>query len=249
MIDVRRLPPGDRIDELDALYRRVFGLGPTDSGLNPRLLVAITRSGGHVIGAFDDDVLVGYGLALLARDAATGELYHYSQTVAVDEAHRGQGVGRAVKQAQRAASLAEGIATLRWAYDPVQARNAHLNLDVLGGEVRSFVRDMYGTAAPGNDRGERTDRCIVTWPLTGEPRRGATPPPVAIGALVTEGDDLLLGIPADWSAYRAAADGPALREAVATAFAAALAEGRFATSCARVDDDVAVYRFTPAAPR
>lgn len=250
MTTVRRLAAGELLTEIDTLYRQVFGLAPTDSGMNPRLLVALTRSGGHLVGAFDEDVLIGYGLAVLARDVETGTLHHYSQTVAVDARFRGQGVGRAIKAEQRAASLADGIGTLRWAYDPVQARNAHLNLDVLGAEVRMFVRDLYGTAAPGNDVGERTDRCIVTWSLTASPRQPApAPPAVPPGTTVDVSADALLGVPADWSAYRsslgtgAAAD---LRERVATAFTDLLERGLVATSCRRVSDAVAVYRFTPA---
>lgn len=250
MTTVRRLAPGELLAEIDILYRQVFGLAPTDSGMNPRLLVALTRSGGHLVGAFDADVLIGYGLAVLARDATTGELHHYSQTVAVDARFRGQGVGRAIKAEQRVASLADGIETLRWAYDPVQARNAHLNLDVLGAEVRSFVRDLYGTAAPGNDAGERTDRCIVTWSLKAPPRPPATDPPaVPPGATVDVSGDALLGVPADWSVYREdVGPQPAaeLRERVATAFTDLLGRGLVASSCQRVTDAVAVYRFTPA---
>ena len=253
MTEVRRLAPGERLAELDALYRQVFGLRPTDSGMNPRLLVALTRSGGHLVGAFEGDVLIGYGLALLARDATTGELHHYSQTVAVDAKFRGRGVGRAIKAEQRAISLADGIATLRWAYDPVQARNAHLNLDVLGAEVRTFVRDLYGTAAPGNDAGERTDRCIVTWSLADPPREPApAPPAVPPGATVEVSGDALLGVPADWSESRAqlGAEGAAeLRERLATAFTDLLGRGLVATSCRRVTDTVAVYRFTAAVAR
>ena len=245
MIDVRRLEPGEHLDDVDALYRRVFGLAPTDSGMNPRLLVALTRSGGHLVGAFADGTLVGYGLALLARSGGT--VHHYSQTVAVDAAYRGQGVGRAVKFEQRAASLADGITTMRWAFDPVQARNAHLNLDVLGGVVDTFVRDLYGNAAPGNDVGERTDRCIVTWSLTAPPRPPApAPPAVPVGETVDVGDDVLLGVPTDWSTFRAGTDAAAARETIAAAFTSSLDHGLVATSCRRVSDAVAVYRFTPA---
>ena len=251
MIDVRRLAPGERLTELDALYRRVFGLAPTDSGMNPRLLVALVRCGGHIVGAFAGDELVGYGLALLARD--DDGLFHYSQTVAVDAAYRGQGVGRAVKFEQRAVSLAAGVEILRWAYDPVQARNAHLNLDVLGGEVRTFERDLYGTAAPGNDAGERTDRCLVTWSLTAPPRPASpAPPAVAVGETRDDGADVLLGVPADWSAFRTAVGrerAADLRDVVAAAFTELLDRGLVATSCRRIDDDLAAYRFAPAATR
>jgi predicted GNAT superfamily acetyltransferase len=55
-----------------------------------------------------------------------------------------------------------------WTYDPLVARNAHLNLTVLGAEVDGYVRDMYGvTNSPVHDV-LGTDRFVVRWRLDGE---------------------------------------------------------------------------------
>lgn len=140
------------------LYRQVFGLGSGDPAMTPKLLVALQRNGGSALGAFDPSGrLVGFTYGFVGtQDGAT---YHYSQAAVVDAAAQGKGVGRVLKRAQAAEALRAGVRAMRWAYDPMLARNAHFNLDVLGARGRWFVRDYYGLT----DAAGRSDRVIVEW--------------------------------------------------------------------------------------
>jgi predicted GNAT superfamily acetyltransferase len=143
---------------------------------------------------------------------------------------------------------------MRWAFDPLKARNAYFNLDVLGGRLVELVPSMYGAHGFGADTGEDTDRFIVDWDLTAslEFRDAAEPDPQmtsAPGRTVADGDDLLITVPADWQRHRAAF-GPgvtaSLRQDLRTSFASALDSGRVGISCRRIAEDVFAYRFAPA---
>jgi predicted GNAT superfamily acetyltransferase len=250
MMQIRRLTGVDQFAAVDALYREVFGITGDDTGLNVRLLSALAANSAHVLGAYSGSRLVGFGVSFLARDPSTGRLYQYSQTVAVAPDMQTKGVGRLVKSAQRDAALEDGIELLRWVFDPMYARNAHFNLDVLGGRVRRLHRDFYGPAAPGRDRGERTDRLLVDWELWTSPSTPQAPLPELVphpGHTCEFGDQLLIGIPADWHVYRTQVGPQAaagLRASVVDALAKAFDRGLVATSCRRVDDTSAVYLLT-----
>ncbi|OIJ63905.1 hypothetical protein WN71_031355 [Streptomyces mangrovisoli] len=248
-----------------ALYERVMGLRPGDGSLNPRLLTALQHNSGLVVGAYLDDDLVGFTYSFLAREHGTDRtngmdcygprLYQYSQLAVVAHERQGLGIGRLLKLGQRDRCLAEGTTLIRWAYDPMQTRNAHFNLDVLGAVVDSFKPAMYGTAGFGAATGESTDRFIVSWHLDG-PARPAWPAPAAppgghrAGEVYDDGDDRIVVLPDDWDRLRAET-GPEhaalLRARLTRTFARLLAD-RSAVSCVRLRGGLAAYRFTPRPP-
>ncbi|WP_392668167.1 hypothetical protein [Streptomyces sp. LN785] len=233
------------------LYTEVMGLRPSDGGLNPRLLAALQANGGILVAAYegaDRTRPIGFAYSFLARET-DGELFQYSQLAVVAGSRQGQGVGRLLKHAQRDRTLAAGLTRIRWAYDPVKTRNAHFNLDVLGGRVTVLKPSMYGDEGFGDDTGEPTDRFLVDWDLTRTAT--ATPePPVRAwspGESCADGDDLMIAVPARWDLYRAATGmraAAALRGSLREAFAEALTT-HVGVSCRRVTDDLAVYRFSP----
>ena len=52
-----------------------------------------------------------------------------------------------------------------WTYDPLAARNAHMNFNKLGVTVDEYIEDMYGASESDLHRGLGTDRFVVAWPL------------------------------------------------------------------------------------
>jgi predicted GNAT superfamily acetyltransferase len=129
------------------------------------LLLAAQKAGGIVAGAFDaNGQLVG---ALLGFPTVRGgRIGHWSHMLAVRDSRRDQGLGRLLKSYQRDQLLRAGVSTVHWTYDPLEARNAHFNLNRLGAEVESHDCDLYGSGE-GNllHRGIGTDRFVVTWRL------------------------------------------------------------------------------------
>ncbi|MFC8257314.1 hypothetical protein ACFUNF_06655 [Streptomyces sp. NPDC057291] len=233
------------------LYAEVMGLRPADGGLNPRLLAALQANGGILVAAYEGDDRarpIGFAYSFLAREA-DGELFQYSQLAVVAGDRQGQGVGRLLKYAQRDRTLAAGLTRIRWAYDPVKTRNAHFNLDVLGGRVTVLKPSMYGDEGFGDDTGEPTDRFLVDWNLT---RPAPAPPELPVrawypGEVAADGGDLLIAVPARWDLHRAATGAQAtavLRSSLREAFTEALTT-HVGVSCRRVTRDFAVYRFVP----
>ena len=140
--------------------------GSTFDRVPASLLRVTTKIGGLAIGAFDDSgTLIGfvYGLAGL-RD---GEPIHWSHMLGVREAARCMGVGRHLKEMQRSILARRGIARVLWTFDPLQARNAHLNLNRLGVTLVDYVENMYGITSSPLHLGLATDRLIVMLPTTG----------------------------------------------------------------------------------
>jgi predicted GNAT superfamily acetyltransferase len=66
---------------------------------------------------------------------------------------------------QRAEVARAGAKVMYWTFDPLVARNAHLNFNKLGVRATQYVRDMYGNGTSPLHRGIGTDRLIVAWPV------------------------------------------------------------------------------------
>jgi predicted GNAT superfamily acetyltransferase len=186
----------------------------------PSILKVSQRIGGVAAGAFDEGgTLLGFvfGMAGVER----GRVVHWSDMLAVRAEARDLGVGRRLKAWQRDAARAAGAEVMYWTYDPLVARNAHLNLATLGARAAEYVVDMYGDGDSDLHRGLGTDRFVVAWDLVGPPEgdaprdRPVAPPagadapvvnPTPDDALVVEGLDasaVRVRIPLDIHAVRA----------------------------------------------
>jgi predicted GNAT superfamily acetyltransferase len=147
-----------------ALQSEIWGAAFADQ-VPASLLRVATTIGGLAIGAFDaSGTLVGFVFSLAGvRD---GEPIHWSHMLAVRESARGAGVGRRLKEMQRAELARRGIARILWTFDPLQARNAHLNINRLGVRVIDYVENMYGITASPLHHGLATDRLVVMLPTS-----------------------------------------------------------------------------------
>ena len=254
-VHVRALVAPDEMAACVSLYESTFELGPGDGSLNPRLLVGIARNGGIIVGAFSDELLIGFTFSFLARDDSAA-LYQYSQIACVQRGWQGQGVGRRLKLAQREIAIAAGIAEIRWAFDPFQFKNAHFNLDVLGACVHELIRNLYGEHGHGLDARHSTNRLNAVWALdaphvralsSGAPREAVTRTRgdlTFIDALARVDDDsALLSVPAS-SARNLDEEDVRGREAALATMERLFDEGFDAVSCSQVSDDVAHYTFT-----
>jgi chorismate synthase len=134
--------------------------------------------GGVALGAFDDaGVLVGFVFGLTGLDN-DGAVIHWSHMLAVRASLRDAGLGRRLKERQRQELLRRGIAEMYWTYDPLIAKNAHINLNILGARVVRYVPDMYGDTGSPLHHGLATDRLVVVCDTTGP----AHPAPLILDA-------------------------------------------------------------------
>ena len=123
------------------------------------------KVGGVAAGAFDvAGRLVGFVYGMTGVE--DGRVVHWSDMLAVRPEAQNAGLGRRLKEYQRKAVAKAGAEVIYWTFDPLQARNAHLNFNVFGVRVVKYVRDMYGENTGSQlHSGIGTDRLIVAWPV------------------------------------------------------------------------------------
>jgi predicted GNAT superfamily acetyltransferase len=174
MIEVRECRAVEEFDACVALQREAFGY--SDLEISPRrYLILSRRAGGWTLGAFDGHVLVGFVHHLVAVRGGT-EITGYSHMMAVTRSFQNRGIGALLKWAQRERALAEGRSYITWTWNPMQARNAHFNLNRLGVTVRSYAPNFYGTETPlaphahdaAGASGIDSDRLFADWDLRSE---------------------------------------------------------------------------------
>jgi len=164
-VTVRALRSLDEIAPLEQLQSAIWGYGADTSPVHPaRGLLAFVESGGLVGGAFDrGGTLVGFSAAWIGREHDRNRLYLHSQIVGVLEPYRDRGVGRLLKLQQRDFAVAHGLALVKWTFDPLRPRNAHVNLHKLGAVARRFAPNLYGTLGGTLNAGRSTDRLWAEW--------------------------------------------------------------------------------------
>ncbi|GAA1996204.1 GNAT family N-acetyltransferase [Microbacterium ulmi] len=211
-IDIRPLATVDEVFAATDVLAQVWG--GDRGGMPPNLLRALAHSGNYAVGLYDGDRMVGASVAFFAEPGARSMHSHITGVLA---GYRSQGLGRVLKQHQREWALARQVGRITWTFDPLVARNAHFNLRVLGTRVTEYLVNHYGPMDDGVNRGDETDRLMVTWALAAPP--APTPP-----------DDLVVAsveVPHDIESMRAQApaDAASWRRRVRDAFEWHFADG------------------------
>lgn len=137
----------------------------------PLLMKVVDRNGGVVGGALNGEgELLGFVFGIAGLEH--GRSWHWSHMLAVHPESRGRGLGRRLKLFQRDFLLEHGLDLAKWTYDPLVARNAHLNFNRLGVESDDYVVNMYGEETGSRlHQGLGTDRFVVRWELESERTR------------------------------------------------------------------------------
>jgi predicted GNAT superfamily acetyltransferase len=161
------LEPLETLEEAEQISEVMLATWGQHQVLPRELLRALQESGNVPWGAYQHGRLVGCVLGWLGHD--DGGVHVHSHMLAVLAEHQSQGVGYALKLAQRALALDQGVGVVRWTFDPVNAGNAHFNIAKLGAVADGFRRNFYGDMTDELNRGERSDRLVVRWELESEP--------------------------------------------------------------------------------
>lgn len=225
-IEIRECETLDELAECVQLQRDVFALPEIE--ISPVRHLIVTRSaGGFILGAYHGSRLAGFVLSVPAF--LRGERAFYSHMTGVRPEYQSHGIGSRLKWAQRSRSLAQGIRTIKWTFEPVKARNAYFNLEKLGAAVVDYQPDFYGTdyTTATLDRkafGLASDRLFAEWDLedtrVGLLAEGKTPDQ-------RSGADAEIEIVDDWPGLVASDPAAAIAEQmrVRGEFQAALARG------------------------
>jgi predicted GNAT superfamily acetyltransferase len=127
-----------------------------------RLFLLASKIGGQVVGAFTaTGLMVGFAMAL--PGVREGKPYLHSHMLAVLPEYRNGGLGRRLKLAQRDDALQRGFELMEWTFDPLEIKNAYLNVIRLGALSHRYAEDFYGPSSSQLQAGLPTDRLYAEW--------------------------------------------------------------------------------------
>jgi len=155
----RKLEKPEEFRQVVEVYRAIWGEGEIPTTLQR----ALQDNGGLVLGAFADIHLAGFAISLLGWDGTT--LYQYSHTTAVRPEYQNHHLGFRLKAFQRDEVLKLGLSEIRWTFDPLQSRNARLNVRLLGGIPDRYHIHYYGQMPDPLNLGIESDRLRLRWEL------------------------------------------------------------------------------------
>ena len=164
-IHIRSLQGQEDFLQAEEVQCRTWGY--SDRDVVPASIFSVARNfGGQALGAFDGKKMVGFALTFGALE--DGHAHFHSHMVAVVPEYQNRGLGRLIKLAQREDALSRGVKQIAWTYDPLQVRNAHLNISILGGIGAKYLPNLYGQTSSPLHGGIPTDRLVIEWNLDSE---------------------------------------------------------------------------------
>ncbi len=159
-VTIRKCEALEEIQACFALQKEVWKF--SDAELVPvRMFVVAAKIGGQVIGAFVEKELIGFALAIPGM--RNGHCYLHSHMLAVRQQYRNGGLGRRMKLYQREDALARGFELMEWTFDPLEIKNAYLNIEKLGAIARRYNVNQYGITSSPLQGGLPTDRLVAEW--------------------------------------------------------------------------------------
>ncbi len=178
-IEIKRLMTARQFRQAVELQKDYWG---TDaSNLVPgHVLHTICHHGGHLLGAYDEEQLVGFVMGFFGTatdqeaseapevpdtERAASNLLIMSKRMLVLRQYRGRNIGFKLKMAQRDIALKQGIDLVTWTVDPLLAANAHLNFRKLGALSSRFAVNYFDY--PEFDS-LYADRLVVQWRVKGK---------------------------------------------------------------------------------
>lgn len=167
--------------QCEKIQQEVWGFIELD--IVPAGLMAVMGHYGAVnAGAFVGERMAGFVSGFPGY--GEGEPFHHSHMLAVRPEFQGAGIGLALKWAQADRVLAQGIRRMNWTFDPLQARNANLNINHLGCVSSVYRLNVYGNSESPLHGGLPTDRLEPDWQLASDrvsrARRGELVPAAGI---------------------------------------------------------------------
>ena len=150
------------------LQKLVWEFDHTDL-VSAAMLQHSAERGGITLGSFDQDGRLD-GFVFSFPAPFEGAIIQHSHMLAVHPRCRDQGIGNSLKWGQYKKAQSLGNPLITWSFDPLEARNAHLNLNKLGVRVRRYYVNLYGkkTSSPLHS-GLGTDRLLAEWHVLDKP--------------------------------------------------------------------------------
>src|SRR5579883_1874797 len=133
-IRIRPLKTEKEFRACEEIQREVWGA----SAISAELLSVMQKYGGAVLGAMAAGEMAGFLCAFLAK--RKGKLIHWSHMMAVRPRFRDRGLGFRMKLLHRQLARDQGLRAICWTFDPLQSRNAKLNVGRLGVQIEEYIQ-------------------------------------------------------------------------------------------------------------
>ena len=146
------------------LQKIVWRLKDYEDCVPSHMLMAVSESGGLILGCYSDDQLVGCAMIIPAYSQIDG-FYHHSHILGVHPDWQHKGVGLEIKKGHYTRAQALGVKKVTWTFDPLLGPNANLNIAKIGGIARQYRVDVYGDLMGGSElvSGIPSDRFWLEW--------------------------------------------------------------------------------------
>lgn len=149
------------LKDIQRLHKKIWGVQDVDV-VAGHLLVAISRNAGLLLCAYDGDKPIGFSLGICAVQNG-GSPYFYSHNLGVLKEYWDSDIGYQIKLAQRKYVLSMSLLLAQWTFDPLESRNAYLNIKKLGCICARYIHNHYGTMSDGLNANLPSDRMIAEW--------------------------------------------------------------------------------------
>ncbi|MDN7242817.1 GNAT family N-acetyltransferase [Planococcus sp. N028] len=161
-VTIRRLETNDDMRLIQILEREVWNMDPIPT----HQTFTASKNGGILVGAFNEDKLIGYCYGFAGFNA--GKAYLCSHMMGIHPDFQSAGIGRVLKEEQRKIAQDIGYDLIQWTFDPLESRNAYLNTSKLKGICSTYIENCYGDMDDGLNRGLPTDRLQIEWWISSE---------------------------------------------------------------------------------
>ncbi|MDQ0268365.1 GNAT family N-acetyltransferase [Cytobacillus purgationiresistens] len=161
-ITIRTLKTVQELHLIQELESEVWEMNP----IPIHQTITAVKNGGIMLGAFYEGELVGFSYGFPGFDH--GKSFLCSHMLGIHRDHRDKGIGALLKEEQKQVAIQMGYDLIRWTFDPLQSRNAYLNLSKLNGICSDYVENCYGEMEDGINQGLPSDRFNIEWWIASE---------------------------------------------------------------------------------
>ena len=154
---IRLLETNEDMRLIQTLERQVWDMDPIPT----HQTFTASKNGGLLIGAFDGEKLIGFSYGF--PGFMKGKSYLCSHMLGIHPDYQQMGIGKLLKDKQRTLAQIMGYDLITWTFDPLESRNAYLNVSKLYAICDTYLENCYGEMTDGLNKGLPTDRLQIEW--------------------------------------------------------------------------------------
>ncbi len=160
--EIRTLHSSNEMKLVQKLEEEVWNI----SAIPIHQTVTAAKNGGIMLGAFDQEELVGFSYGFAGFDQK--QSYLCSHMLGIHPEYQEKGIGAQLKWEQKRVAAEKGYELIIWTFDPLESRNAYLNMNKLRGICCTYIENCYGEMEDGLNSGLPSDRFQIDWWINSE---------------------------------------------------------------------------------